>query len=181
MLPRIYLCWFPQASIAQINPIQTLNQLISRANQRAADALAKSMRLNWIVQDIQTNNMLKPIVVDNHWQTIVGDTRLMAANLLSWSTVPLLAQLDSPQAQIIESPQDLLTHCGVSNAITHGADFFQQPVEWVDFDIAESRHHWHNQTQRLGIMHAYLDSQPTDFVFTSDWYLTPIDWTHWSR
>ena len=115
MLPRIYLCWFPLVSRSKVRSIQTITELVNQANARSPAALSKSMRLNWMVKDINENGMLKPIVVDNNWQTIVGDTRLMAADLLQWDQVPVLAQLQQPETQVISCEQELVTYCTVEN------------------------------------------------------------------
>lgn len=181
MLPRIYLCWFPLAARTQVHSLQTITQLMAQTNSRSPVALAKSMRLNWMVNDIQTNGMLKPIVVNNDWQTIVGDTRLMAADLLAWQTVPVLAQLSQPRHQVISCEQELLEHCGVYNTVLHDQkSLFTDSVDWVDFDMVGSRSHWHDSAQRLQLMQRYLESQPIDFTFDINWYRSLVDWTQWS-
>ena len=181
MLPRIYLCWFPLVSRSKVRSIQTITELVNQANARSPAALSKSMRLNWMVKDINENGMLKPIVVDNNWQTIVGDTRLMAADLLQWDQVPVLAQLEQPETQVISCEQELVTYCTVHTPCTpNQRSLFTEPVDWVDFDMPQSRDHWHDADQRLDLMQQYLDSQSENFVFDLAWYRSSVDWTQWA-
>lgn len=181
MQPRIYLCWFPQAPRVRVRSMQFITELIDLANAGKPEALAKSMRLNWMVRDVKAHGLLKPIVVDHAWQTIVGDTRLMAMDLLEATHVPVLAQLTEPQSQVITCDQELIDHCGVFNPCTNEHRcFYTYAVDWVDFDMPASRDHWHDSTQRLVIMQRYLDSQADDFVFDNEWYTRPVDWTQWS-
>ena len=181
MLPRIYLCWFPVVSRPRVHALQTITELINDANARLPAALAKSMRLNWMVNDISQNGMLKPIVVNNDWQTIVGDTRLMALDVLQRSQVPVLAQLAQPEGQVITSEQELFEHCAVHGVCVHDqSSVYTQPVDWVDFDMPESQDHWHDPVQRLDLMQRYLDHQCHDFKFDLAWFKSPVNWTQWS-
>lgn len=180
----IYLCWLPDCDRSRITPLRTLDQMLSQANQPQhwGDSRANLVRLNWMVQDLRVNALRKPIVVDRDWRIIVGDTRLMAIELLGRTQVPVLAQLEIPQGQVVTDLDQLCRVCGWDDIeiLTQpvGADFFGEAVTWVEFLDPLSQHHMHDEDLRHRMMQQWLSHQPQNFKFTRQWCLEPIDW--WS-
>lgn len=149
--------------------------MIEQANRSEGDAPANMVRLNWMVQDLRVNPMRKPIFVDSNWQTIVGDTRIMAADILGWRHLPVMAQLREPQEQVVQD----LSVCGLADCeiMTNppGRDIFREPVEWVEIVDPGSVHHMHDEAARAEKMRRYLEANPGT-VFTREWLAQPVDW-----
>lgn len=184
MQPRIYLCWIPQAARSWIHPVRTLDLMIEQANAAEGDSRANSVRLNWMVDDLRHNPLHKPILVDAGWRVVVGDTRIMAADLLGWTTVPVLAQLHEPVGHVIADQNALIRWLGLSKSaqIQHrpmDVDLYSEPVTWFDIDIGNTKHHMHAEDQRQRQIDRYLAEQHPGFQFTQEWYRQPINWTRY--
>jgi hypothetical protein len=181
MLPKINLSWNAEFPVAQLRPVRTLEQMIQEANDGLPDAMANSMRLNWMVQDFKRNGMTKPIFVDSQCCVIVGDTRLMAAKLLGWNHVPVLMQSLAARPIQIHSREQLLEVCGLSSQSEllwspQERDLFSEPVDWFEIDDPSTVGHWHDEPLRLKLIQHYVDSHP-GFRFAADWYHCEIDWS----
>ena len=150
--------------------------MIEQANRGEGDAPANMVRLNWMVQDLRTNSMRKPIFLDRDWRTIVGDTRVMAADILGWHHLPAMIQYDTPLGHVVQD----LSVCGLDGCeiLTNppGRDIFSEPVEWVEIVDPASEHHMHDEQERAAKMDRYLAANP-DVVFTREWLARPVDWT----
>jgi len=172
----IYLCWIPKCPREWIRPLRTVDEMIEQARRGEGDAPANMVRLNWMVQDLQTNPMRKPIFLNDDWQTIVGDTRIMAADILGWRDLPVMLQSDIPRGEVVQD----LSVCGLEGCevITNppGRDIFREPVEWLEIVDPASEHHMHDEQERAAKMHRYLAAN-TGTVFTREWLSVPIDWT----
>lgn len=181
MSSRIFLCWFPNAARSQIRAVRTLDQMLEQANAREGDACANLVRLNWMVHHIKNNGLAKPVVVDANWQTIVGDTRLMALDLLGWKHLPVLAQLPDPQGHVITNLYELNQCCKINGIVVNGdKDFFHESVDWVEFDVDSSHDHMHDEVERQCTIDFYLQHQPKSFEFDIGWCQSKIDWETWS-
>jgi len=155
--------------------LRTVDQMIEQANRNEGDAPANIVRLNWMVQDLRTNPMRKPIFLDTHWQTIVGDTRIMAADILGWHHLPVMIQSTIPLGQVVHD----LSVCGLQDCeiLTNppGRNIFSEPVEWLEIVDPGSSHHMHDESARAEKMRHYLEANPNT-VFTREWLAQPIDW-----
>lgn len=149
--------------------------MIEQARRGEGDAPANMVRLNWMVQDLRTNPMRKPIFLDRDWRTIVGDTRVMAADVLGWHHLPAMIQSDTPRGQVVQD----LSVCGLDGCeiLTNpaGRDIFSEPVEWLEIVDPGSEHHMHDEAARADKMHRYLAANPGT-VFTREWLARPVDW-----
>lgn len=182
----ISLCWIENCELTRIQPLRTLDQMLVQANStdgKHGDSRANLVRLNWMVENLRRDRLRKPILVNNDWQVIVGDTRCMALNLLGRTHAPVLAQLAQPEGIVMLDMEDLRYYCGFRavEIITAPADsdIFQDPVSWAEFIDPDSSHHMHDESQRARMIERYLATQPRDFRFTPEWCLEPIDWSRY--
>lgn len=162
----------------------TLSQALALANRKDMNTCAKLVRLNWITNDLKINPIRKPIVVNNTWHTIVGDTRVMAMDVLGITSAPVLAQLDSPQGTVITHLDQLWPALGFdTTAILRvdpaWADPLCESVDYFDIQHQSTSHHMHDEQQRHRMIRNYLNKQPSDFEFTADWCAESIDWKLW--
>ena len=191
-------------------PVLTLNNLLEFVNYQILpkprcnhndgeqNALARIVRLNWMVENLKHNPIAKPIVVfckftnwnqpesDDVWEVMVGDTRLQALELVkNITTVPLLVQVPVfhrkyyPDYQVVPGPEQLkqLLNLQSQDKILCRVDWNSEPIDWIEFDMYSTIDHMHNEDQRLKMAYNYLDSQSSDFVFDRDWLCKPIDWS----
>lgn len=181
----VNLCYLPNYPVDYLHPIRDLDQMILEANAGIPDALANSVRLNWMVENLRTQPMRKPIFVDDQFRVIVGDTRLMAVKLLGIHQVNVLAQLREPQEHTISTLEQLKHICGYgadAELMWHPGDrdILRQPVEWFEIADASTGTHMHDEQQRLTMITNYLQAYP-GFEFTTQWYQLPIDWSTWDN
>lgn len=177
----VNLCYLPNYPVDYLHPIRDLDQMILEANSGMPDALANSVRLNWMVKNLRTQPMRKPIFVDDQFRVVVGDTRLMAVKLLGIKTVNVLAQLREPQGTVITTLDQLKNICGFNldaELMWHPGDrnILCQSVEWFEIADASTGDHMHDEQQRLVMINDYLQAHP-GFEFTPQWYQLPIDWS----
>jgi len=183
-MTRIYLCWFPQFPLDQIRPELTLVSLLEQANRGDESALARLVKVNWIVQDLGTNRIRKPLVLDHARRTIVGDNRLMALSLRSEQiTVPVLIQSQQPLGQVIQDLEqipvltELTDHPQISWSPAW-CDPLQEPVHWFDIGDRSTVHHPMDRAWCTTVMTRYLEANP-GVKFDADWCRSPIDWNQY--
>ena len=172
----IYLCWIPECPREWIHPLRTVDQMIDEANRDEGDARINMVRLNWMIQDLRVNPLRKPVFLDTNWRTIVGDTRVMAADILGWHHLPAMIQSEAPVGQVVKD----LSVCGLAGCeiLTYppGRDIFSETAKWIEVVDPGSVHHMHDEKQRATKMGRYLDDNPGT-KFTREWLATPVDWT----
>ena len=171
----IYLCWFPRFPREWIRPLRTVDEMIQQAQRGEGDAPANMVRLNWMIQDLRINPMRKPVFLDDQWQTIVGDTRVMAADILGLRDLPVMIQSKVPRGKVVQD----LSVCGLAGCeiLTNpaGRDIFSEPVEWLEIVDPGSEHHMHDEAARAARMERYLAANPGT-VFSREWLEQPVDW-----
>jgi hypothetical protein len=181
----ISLCWIKHCDVQRIRPVRVLDQMLAQANQPTdhGDSRANLVRLNWMVENLRQDRLRKPIFVDDNWQVIVGDTRMMALDILGRTHAPVLAQLLKPEGVVIQNREDLRHHCGLRavKIITDppNTDIFCDTVKWVEIVDPDSSHHMHNEDQRARMIKNYLAGQSPEFQFTRDWCAQPVTWSQW--
>jgi len=171
-----------------IKPLMTLDRLLEVANRNLDDRAGIGfhevmiMRLNWIVNDLKSNPMRKPIVVDQDWRTIVGDTRLMALDVLSGHVyVPVLIKTQQSQGILINNIAQLQQILGFDEHSTVSwqpgeSDLFCDPISWFDIGDESTARHWLDEGAAAVVMDRYLNAQEGDFRFTRAWCSEPVDW-----
>jgi hypothetical protein len=182
------LCYIPDCDPARITPLMTVDVLLERANRDLQDDTSgvfhkvMIMRLNWIVNDLRYNPMRKPIVVDQHWHTIVGDTRLMALDVLSRrDPLPVLIKTPVPQGEVIGDVATLRSVLGFGEHSTilwkpEHVDLFQDPIYWFDIGDEYTAGHWLDEDAAAMVMQRYLARADPDFRFTRAWCGEAVDW-----
>ena len=176
---RYLLCWLPETNINVLNPVSTLEDMLERANTGDPDALANMVRLNWMVQDLRRNPMIKPIFCDHEYRVIVGDTRIAAAKLVGITHVPVMAYLTESRGQICKTINDIKILSGFSTDahvswIPWTIDPTTAVPDWIDIGDQRTAHHGHNESRRLEAMQDYLKKNPQPL--TPEWLLEPRDW-----
>ena len=173
------LCWLANTDINQLAPVSTVKDLLERANLGDPDALANAVRLNWMIQDLRVNSMIKPIFCrDDDYRVIVGDTRIMAAQLAGVLQVPVMAYLHQPQGQICRTLEDIKIFSGFgSDAILQfvpNVDPLTCPPNWIDIGDQRTAGHGHDEARRLEAIQTLLKKNPQPL--TLEWLLEPRDW-----
>jgi hypothetical protein len=134
-----------------------------------------------MVQNLRRESMRKPIVVDNSWHTIVGDTRLMACRILKIDHAPVLAQLSQAQHHVIDNISDLQKSLGFDQSSViqwqpRDADLFRENITWFDIGDKTTTHHWLDEQEALRVIKRYLSQRDQNFRFDHAWFETGIDW-----
>ena len=173
------LCWIPELALSRITPTAGLEQTLRQANEGCEYSLAKLVRVNWMIQHAKTHGIIKPIWCrDDHFQTIVGDTRVMAAGLAGLETIPALVYLKQPQGVICDSQAKILLLSGFDHrAQIHSmgsTDLLHEPPLWAEISHPTTSGHGHDQQRRLAAIQAHRarNTQPLDL----EWLITPHDW-----
>jgi hypothetical protein len=77
--------------------------------------------------------------------------------------------------------QDLIKATGFGNTaevlVRPGTE---QAIEWLEIGDHTTAHHLHSVDQRVSMMQNYLNQQPRDFVFSTDWARNYINWTNYA-
>jgi len=191
------LLYNPSVSIKVIQPIMTVDQLLSIANgalhssslsEYQQDALANLVRLNWMIEDLQHNIIQKPLLLSSELTVVTGDTRLMAASFHpKIITVPALLtvknNISMPEWITVINADHLgkLLNIDLKNIILNNQDWTKQQLTWIEFAYPHTSNHMHNEKQRLDMVYRYLEKQPHDFQFTREWLQTPVDWSKWDN
>lgn len=172
------LNWIPCCDIHLLRPVLDLGQAISLANQGDPDQLANMVRLNWMVQDLKINPMIKPIFCRDNFDVIVGDTRIMAAKLVGLDHVPVMCYSQLEIGQLCSSIDDIKHYAGFGPgaviSYVPDVDILCTPPEWIDIGDARTKHHGHDQSQRLQAINQHLRLHPA--VIDKAWILEPKVW-----
>ena len=154
------------------------------------DILANLVRLNWLTDNLKCRPIVKPVVAthngNNTWQTVVGDTRLAALELLkNTHTRVILQSIDTPSRPDcptgwIEIPDlhslGLLAGVSKDKVCIDPEDWQNKELHWIEFETPVASDHMHDAEQRLLRIHNYIDNYP-DFVVSRDWFVSSIDWS----
>jgi hypothetical protein len=190
------LLYNPSVFIKVIQPIMTVDQLLSIANnalhsnslsEYQQDALANLVRLNWMIQDLQHNTIQKPLLLSSGLTVETGDTRLMAASFNPRiTTVPALltvkTNISMPEWITVINAEHLgkLLNIDPKNIMLNNQDWTKQQLSWIEFAYPHTQNHMHDEQQRVRMISNYLSKQSKEFVFTREWLQTPIDWSKWA-
>jgi hypothetical protein len=144
------------------------------------------MRINWMTRDLRRYPMYKPIVVDSEWFTVVGDTRLMACDILGIDHVPVLAQLTAPQGQVLEDIRELFDILGMTHARSmvwtpQDSDPHITPMTWFDISDDVTAEHLITDDAAEDMIQQYLSQQGRDFQFSRDWCCEAIHWASFAN
>jgi hypothetical protein len=173
------LCWINAKDPNQITTTTSLQQTLSQANQGCEYSLSKIVRLNWMIQHIKIHGVVKPVWCrDSNFQTIVGDTRILAARLAGVPCVPVLAYLKQPQGTPITDIKNILRVAGLEKGgelLYKGSkDILTDPPSWVEISHPSTAGHGHDQMARLRAMKDLLLKEPN--TIDLEWLLQPRDW-----
>ena len=172
------LCWIAAKHLDQITTTTTLEQTLAQANQGCEYSLAKIVRLNWMIQHVKIHGVIKPIWCrDENFQTIVGDTRVIAARLAGLINVPVFAYLQQPQGQVVSNQQEILTLSGLQGGeilYRDSSNLLIDPPVWIEISHPSTRGHGHDQQMRLQAVKDLMIKQPA--VIDKNWIMTPRDW-----
>lgn len=176
---KFTLCWLPRLPVCSIKVLLDLDGLLDLANQGNDPSLANLVRLNWMVSHMRQHGMIKPIWCrGNEFETIVGDTRLMAAKLLGISEVPAFVYLTEAQGRVCRSQAEILALVGLgadARLYYQGTpDILTMPPSWVEIEHESTAGHGHDSAASLAAMRKNLESEAGPF--TKDWVLVPRSW-----
>lgn len=176
---KFTLCWLPRLPVCSIKVLLDLDGLLDLANQGHDPSLANLVRLNWMVSHMRQHGMIKPIWCrGDQFETIVGDTRLMAAKLLGISEVPAFVYLAEAQGRVCRSQAEILALAGLgADARLHHQgtpDILTMPPSWVEIEHGSTAGHGHDWPALLTAMRQYLQSNPGPI--TTDWVLATRSW-----
>ena len=191
------LLYNSSVSIKVIQPIMTVDQLLSIANDAVhsgslseyqQDVLANLVRLNWMIEDLRHNTIQKSLLLSSGLTVETGDTRLMAASFHPRiTTVPALLtvknNISMPEWITVINMEHLgkLLNIDPKNIMLNNQDWTKQQLTWIEFAYPHTSNHMHNEKQRLDMVYRYLEKQPHDFQFTREWLQTPVDWSKWDN
>jgi len=204
-MSKYCLLYHPGIPVHYVNPVLPLTQLLDDVNMVLTKArndhnpaeqnnLARMVRINWMVEDLKYNKIVKPIVLNLRYftlTTITGDTRLQAISLSPHiKTVSALLTVKEEYVdqfsdwELISDVEDLCWRMGglppEKILLSEGVDnWYDQELDWIEFDLQETSNHMHDEDQRLRMIYNYLDQQTEDFQFTKEWLQTPIEWNQY--
>jgi hypothetical protein len=176
------LLYNPVVPVQQLTPLADLESILSDANNRVnSNQLAKMVRLNWMVENLKTEPVYKPLLVDHNMVVQTGDTRVAAIQLSNtvshvavlMSTPVEHMNLDWIYVQDNDHLGDLLD-IDPKHIMTHD-DWHFNAIDWIEFGYAHTADHMHDEEERYRMITRYLDQYP-DTVFTRKWLQTPVNW-----
>jgi len=176
------LYYNPSTPVHLIKPELTLDICLERANLKYMHVLKNLVRLNWMVNDLKVNPIMKPILLRNNFQVFCGDTRMMAVELNPHiKNVPTLLQCDTNVTVgsgwiKVESVLHLAELVGTVPENILCKNWNQQQLEWIEFAFPQTSHHMHDEQQRERMISNYLRTHP-DTIFDQDWVCSTIDWS----
>ena len=169
----------------------SLDKNLDQLTNSDRNLLAKAVRLNWLIEHLKNNTILKPLLLNLKYfslNVVVGDTRLLAAmfnnhirsanalltiksqyrdQFLDWTEIEDLDHLS--EILKINPDQILFTD-------NKKVNWKNTELDWIEFSLSSTVNHMHNETERFNIMLNYINCRPENFQFTIDWFTTPIDW-----
>lgn len=168
------LYWIPDCDINLLRPVLDLDRAIDLANQGDPAQLANMVRLNWMIHDLKRGPMIKPIFCRDEFDVIVGDTRIMAAQLAGVDRVPVMCYSTYPTGQLCRDRDDLRRCAGfLPSAVisfSPDVDIMTEPPEWIDIGDHRTQHHGHDESRRLTAARPFRGS------ITREWLLQHHDW-----
>lgn len=181
-------CWVKRFDINQVRPMMTLDQLIEKSNQRDKQYLSKAAKLNWLVDNLRTHPLRKPLILNGNYSTIMGDSRVIAFKLLGITHAPAVVfKFKFKETDVIIKDEIEFKHlAGFDDSASiryepAGADpFAGDKFEALHINDADSAHHLENWSLRDILITNYLKKHP-DIVFDENWFLHPIDWERYSH
>jgi hypothetical protein len=199
--------YHPAIAVDDLTPVCTLTQSISVVNDELAhngrdlskwsaahqDEAARLLWVNWMYHRLGTEPIRKPILTHEDNQKLIvdcGDTRLMSLSLLIDPgtvgvvvTVPVARAEHYADWRRINTNRDLMRATGFGR----GASIAVRPapadyaIEWLEIGDHTTAHHLHDVDQRVSMLQQYLNSMPDDFVFSTHWASTQIDWDSYAK
>lgn len=181
------LLYSPTVPVTKITPVQTVDQLIDVINHnlpdhnRVKNLVAKAVRLNWMIEDLKTHSLQKPLLVDKDFTTILGDTRMQALEFnpqvthLSCLIAAPINELDNHQDSIyVQDRQHLANLLGMNvNDVIVEQDWHHEQLTWIELALPAAEHHMHDEQARY---QAFVEQYTDDFVLTREWLSTPREW-----
>jgi hypothetical protein len=178
MFRKYLLWWIPNCDTSRLKPVLTLDKAVALANQGDPEQLANMVRLNWMIQDLRQNGMIKPIFCRDDFRVIVGDTRIMAAKLAGLTQVPVMCYNPIPLGQLCQTLDQLKQMAGFGSEaqvlFRPTVDIMTEPPDWIDIGDHRTRHHGHDQMRRLKAMQDYLEQNHC--VFDRHWLMEERPW-----
>ena len=180
------LLYNPCIPVQQLTPLADLESILDDANNRAnSNQLAKMVRLNWMVENLKTEPIYKPLLVDHNMIVQTGDTRIAAiqlSNTVSHVSVLMSAPVEHMNLDWIYVQDD--THLGqlldvALVDIMYREDWHFNLIDWIEFAWPHTENHMHNEEERYHLITNYLEQHP-DTVFTREWLQTPVDWSDYA-
>ncbi len=196
LVPDIDLRFCANLPVHHLTSVMTLSRLVAlcnhtwRANRAVSLDMLQLLRVNLFASEFQQGGqIIKPIQAElQHFKLVVmrGDTRLMAAEL--FETVfyaPVLCLVPKIWSAMfadwtVISDWDQLTDClgfprgCVKVSFDRGQD--STVMSFLEFELAHTAHHLHDEHQCRRMMTNYLAQQDPDFRFDRNWILQPVDW-----
>lgn len=165
-----------------IKPFCDLDQMLADANQATnSNAMAKMVRLNWMVANLKDEPVQKPLLIDHTNTVQTGDTRIAAISLNEHIThVPCVMTAPVDQMNLdwvyVEDKQQLgkMLSIDPEDILLHD-DWHYSSIEWIEFAYMHTAHHMHDEQQRYQMIVNYLEQHP-DTVFTREWLQSPVNW-----
>lgn len=197
MNKRTYcLLYHGSIPVTNIVPVLNVDQLLEQTNiiikqkncnPGGNNLLAKLVRLNWMVNDLKSSPIYKPILTvlrQGNLVTATGDTRLQAIELLPnithiacLASIPINMQENFKYWDLVDNKQTLASYLNTNiNDIIVNQDWNIHELDWIEFSFDETSNHMHDEDQRLRMIYNYLDRQPKDFRFTRKWLQTLVNW-----
>jgi len=200
------LLYHPEIDVKRLHPEMNVNQLLESVNTHhlptitasptpiQRNIIAKLVRLNWLIQDLKTNNLMKPFVVrktNEHFQVINGDTRMQAlefnphithVNCVLTTSVEYQDNYEASGWITVNSRDHLanLLQMRVKDLI-YDTDWRFELVKWMEFAIPEAANHMHDEKIRYFAFYDWYVNQIISSggkppIIDRDWLETPRTW-----
>ena len=177
------LYYNPFTPVDLIKSELTLDVCLKRANRKDMHVLRNMVRLNWMVHDLKSNIICKPILLRNNFEVFCGDTRMMAVKMNAHiKDVPALLQVDDNTTVgsdwiKVQNVLHLAELIGTTpENIIYNQNWNEQPLEWIEFAMPHTVNHMHDEQQRERMISNYLNKYPGT-IFDQDWCCSKIDWS----
>ena len=159
---------------------ESLQSYLDRANEGDFELQTNLVRLNWMIENLKTHPMYKPILVDQDMLVLNGMTRCFALEMCPHiTTVSALMTTESNPGigwHLIESIQHLADRLHLpAKRIKTEHDWHDKKLQWIEFGFDHTVNHMHDEEQKQKMMRNYLNKYP-DVVFTKKWLSTPVEW-----
>jgi hypothetical protein len=192
-----YLYYNPSVSVSEINSLDNLNDICTRANfwlarRRGVDLnfTARLVNINRFAQTLPLIGCVKPMLLFYQggacYEAATGGTRLLAAQALKTiSSVPAFisthdrwkfkfAQLEEVTSidryrELCNSPD-----CTVNLRITNSDD--PVGIDWFEITSTDQRIRVYSDEVTTVALENYLQTQPQNFKFSPEWFATTIEW-----